>query len=215
MISFNHSHLRIITIGGDFKPGKTIKFNCKDLSINIDFAVFDKRILILTKEGTLSLIELKNLKRFQELKTIKVEGITNRVEEAKTVSVCNRGKFFMVNLKFLNSYRSSSLIVYEIFKERFIRKGEFDVGFLEQKMFNCLRFVRYTGNLLYFCALPFDEGRIPLLTFCYDQDSNEIEEVLELRRMISVSQVYKFSEIRNGEFSGITKNSRVLSIKYN
>lgn len=216
IVSMKCTTLSIIRILDDLTKGDVKMIEFKETK-NSDFKILDdKKIITLTLENQLSLIEVKleNEKiEVEGLDQIEVKGINRREEVSVSMALCSEGKYLMICQ--LDTSHCSSISVYEIEeKKRFVRKSILDVRGFGFDDFCCLKFVRYCRDCLIFTALVDQEGERKILTLAFNEKKMKIKEILRLRKDVDVDFVHKLVERGDGDIVGISKKSELVMIEY-
>lgn len=138
-----------------------------------------------------------------------------RNEQAFSLSVCDESKIFAIHTRRGSSLKASRLIILEldVEKGKFILQDQADFGWEDFRWFQGMSFSGYMGHHLTLTAITCDFFKSRVLTFDYDVELGELNEVRELRKTISVNQPFKLERIGN-HFMSSDCDARMIKIGY-
>ena len=221
---YSDIHERLI-IAKDKITRSSINLETKEIEIEIPKSEGDSivhlelyrkdqdRVVALTKDGYLFASELDFSKKQGEIITvISIGHMINKLEEAGTVVVCPRSRYFFVEV-YMNDpefHFCSKMIIFSLKNETFQREavfcnyGHYYIGC--KAVMNCLG---YFKNTIVFMGLTLMKGSYAQL-FSYNTDTKEFEEMKEVRVKHQEFDPFKMTKVGNsfyytGRWSKIMK----------
>ena len=221
--SFRYSQIyHRLLIAKDYKKISIVNPETKKIEIVMkksvegdisDFRLFgeqENRVISVTRAGCLTLYSLTNMKKRGEVSHRQIELVYDRNEQPRSLAVCDKGCYVLVEAGNWIRNLSSRMIVFEIRGDTLIRKMSIEQIRDPLGQQYALESCGYVGRHALWVGLSKSErGRI--MVYDFDTKTGYLREVKQKRERSEEDSSFKLLRL-NDNFYFTGKNGRVMSL---